>query len=33
VLASSKSGEPLYERLGFERVGALSIWIKANPVL
>jgi ribosomal protein S18 acetylase RimI-like enzyme len=33
VLASSKAGERLYERLGFERVGALSIWIKANQAL
>jgi ribosomal protein S18 acetylase RimI-like enzyme len=30
VLASSKDGERLYERLGFQRVGALSIWIKAD---
>jgi ribosomal protein S18 acetylase RimI-like enzyme len=30
VLASSKDGERLYERLGFERVGELSIWIKAR---
>jgi predicted GNAT family acetyltransferase len=30
VLASSKDGEQLYERLGFQRVGELSIWIKAD---
>jgi ribosomal protein S18 acetylase RimI-like enzyme len=30
VLASSKDGERLYERLGFQRVGELSIWIKAR---
>jgi ribosomal protein S18 acetylase RimI-like enzyme len=30
VLASSKDGERLYERLGFQRVGELSIWIKAD---
>jgi hypothetical protein len=30
VLASSKDGERLYERLGFERVGGLSIWIKPH---
>jgi predicted GNAT family acetyltransferase len=31
VLASSKDGERLYERLGFQRVGELSIWIRAVP--
>jgi len=30
VLAASKDGESLYERLGFQRVGELSIWIKAD---
>jgi hypothetical protein len=30
VLASSRDGERLYERLGFERVGELSIWIRAD---
>lgn len=30
VLASSKDGERLYERLGFQRIGQLSIWIKAR---
>jgi predicted GNAT family acetyltransferase len=30
VLASSKDGERLYERLGFQRLGELSIWIKAR---
>ena len=32
VLASSHEGLRLYERLGFERVGELSIWIKEDPV-
>lgn len=31
VLAPSKEGESLYLRLGFEPVGALSIWTKADP--
>jgi hypothetical protein len=33
VLASSKDGERLYERLGFQRVGELSIWIRGVPGL
>jgi hypothetical protein len=28
VLAPSPEGERLYERLGFSRVGALSIWTR-----
>jgi len=31
VLAPSKLGEGVYRRLGFEPVGALSIWSKAGP--
>lgn len=31
ILASSAEGEPLYRRLGFARVGELSIWVKADP--
>jgi hypothetical protein len=32
VLAPSRQGEGVYRRLGFERVGELSIWSKAGPV-
>jgi ribosomal protein S18 acetylase RimI-like enzyme len=32
VLASSRVGEGLYERLGFERVGALSIWTGTKAI-
>jgi ribosomal protein S18 acetylase RimI-like enzyme len=32
VLASSEEGERLYRRLGFRRVGELSIWIREVPV-
>ena len=31
VLAPSREGEGVYVRLGFERVGELSIWIKEGP--
>lgn len=31
VLAPSKQGEGVYRALGFEPVGALSIWSKADP--
>jgi hypothetical protein len=31
VLAPSKEGESMYRKLGFGRVGALSIWTKAGP--
>jgi ribosomal protein S18 acetylase RimI-like enzyme len=31
VLASSRAGESLYQRLGFDRVGELSIWIREDP--
>jgi hypothetical protein len=31
VLAPSKLGEGVYRRLGFEQVGALTIWSKASP--
>ena len=31
ILASSAEGEPLYRGLGFERVGELSIWVRADP--
>lgn len=30
ILASSTEGEPLYRRLGFERVGELSIWVRED---
>jgi ribosomal protein S18 acetylase RimI-like enzyme len=30
VLASSREGVRLYERLGFERVGELTIWIRED---
>jgi hypothetical protein len=32
ILAPSAMGERLYRRLGFDRVGELSIWSKAGPV-
>jgi hypothetical protein len=31
VLAPSEQGEGLYRRLGFDRVGELTIWVKADP--
>lgn len=31
VLAPSRLGEGVYRRLGFEQVGALTIWSKAGP--
>jgi hypothetical protein len=31
ILAPSKEGEELYRRLGFDDVGALSIWVKEGP--
>jgi ribosomal protein S18 acetylase RimI-like enzyme len=31
ILAPSKQGERLYARLGFERVGELSIWVRDGP--
>ncbi|HEY3018489.1 MAG TPA: GNAT family N-acetyltransferase [Gaiellaceae bacterium] len=31
VLAPSEEGERMYERLGFRRVGELSIWVKEGP--
>jgi ribosomal protein S18 acetylase RimI-like enzyme len=31
VLASSREGRRVYERLGFERVGELTIWIREGP--
>jgi hypothetical protein len=31
ILASSAEGEPLYRRLGFQLVGELSIWVRADP--
>ena len=30
ILAPSREGERLYERLGFEHVGGLSIWVKGG---
>ena len=32
ILAPSPAGESLYRRLGFDTVGALSIWSRAGPV-
>ena len=32
ILAPSEEGESVYRRLGFERVGELSIWITEDPV-
>jgi hypothetical protein len=31
ILAPSKEAEDLYRRLGFDDVGALSIWVKEDP--
>jgi len=31
VLAPSEMAEPMYERLGYRRVGELRKWIRANP--
>jgi hypothetical protein len=31
ILAPSELGEALYRRLGFDRVGELSIWVKEGP--
>lgn len=31
ILAPSKEGEDLYRGLGFDEVGALSIWVKEGP--
>jgi hypothetical protein len=31
ILAPSKEGEELYRRLGFDDVGALSIWVRESP--
>ena len=31
ILAPSKEGEGVYVRLGFERIGELSIWVREDP--
>jgi predicted GNAT family acetyltransferase len=31
ILAPSEQAEALYRRLGFDRVGELSIWVKEGP--
>ena len=31
ILAPSEEGASMYRRLGFEQVGELSIWVRADP--